>query len=211
MQAYHPDRVVRVLTTLVSVAYVALSGAAILVLIAAPALKLFAAAGPEWVWGLQVPATLSDSEAIVPTSWGSARLEVEDVRANLRLPIGTLPWWLFALLWAHAAVAFGLILLFLHQLRSIFRRAREGVPFDARNAVRLRRLGLLLIAFSVFNGVAESVTSVAVGRGLTSGSITVPAGLYFDLRLIFIALVLVALGEIFHRGAELETEQSLVV
>lgn len=98
MQAYHPDRVVKALTRLVSIAFVVLLGAGIAVLIATPALKLFASDAPEWMWGLEVPATLSNSGATVSTTWGSAQLEVEDIRAQLRMPIGVMPWWLFALL-----------------------------------------------------------------------------------------------------------------
>ena len=211
MQPYRPDRVVGMLARLVSIVYVALLGAGAVVLIGTPALKLFASDVPEWEWGLEVPATLSNSGATVSTSWGSAQLEVEDVRAQLRLPIGVMPWWLFALLWTHAAAAGALLLLFLHQLRGILRRARDGDPFDASNAVRLRRLGWLLIAYAVVNGIAESITSVAVSRGLASDSIAVPTGLSIDLRLVFVALVIVSLGEIFRRGAALETEQSLVV
>ena len=211
MQAYRPDRVVRLLAKVVSIAYFAFWVGAVVVLIGAPVVKLFAGDVPQWMWGLEVPATLSDSGATVSTGWGAARLEVENVRAQLRIPIGTMPWWLFALLWTHAAVAGALMLTFLYQLRAILRRAREGDPFDAANALRLRRLGWLLIAFAVFTGVAESITAVAVGRGLTRDSIAVPAGLYIDLRLVFVAFVLVSLGAIFRRGAELETEQSLVV
>jgi hypothetical protein len=186
-------------------------GLALLVLIGAVALKLLATDSPQWVWGLEVPASLSEHDATVRTSWGSARIEVEDVRAHLRMPIAMLPWWLFAMLWTHLAVVSALILLFLHQLRGIFRRVRDGDPFDAGNALRLRRLGWLLGAYAVVKGVAEFVTSAAVGRGLASDRITVPPELHLDLRLIFIASVLGALGEIFHRGTELETEQSLVV
>ena len=211
MRAYHPDPVVRGLNTVLSIAYFTMLGAAALVLIGALVVKLLAPDSPEWVWGLEVPATLSEHEATVNTTWGTARLEVEDVSANLRMPIGALPWWLFALLWTHAAVAGALILLFLYQLRAIFRRVRDGNPFDADNALRVQRLGWLLGSFVVLNGVAKTVTSAAVARGLASDSITVPIGVSIDIRLIFVAFVLIALGEIFQRGTQLETEQSLVI
>ena len=211
MEAYRPDRVVRVLTALVSIAYFGLGILGALVLIAAPLVKLLTDGDPDWIWGLRVPASVPEAEATVLTTWGPARLEVEDVRGVLRLPLSMLPWWLVAVLWAHAAVVFALILLFLHHLRRIFQRVRAGAPFDAANALRLRWLGLLLLAVAVVNGVAELVTSRAVRAGLSSGSITVPRGLHVDLSAVLVALVLVALAEIFRRGAELEDEQSLVV
>lgn len=211
MPAYRPDRAVRVLTTIVSIAYFWLWAGIVLVLVATPALKFFASDHPEWEWGLQVPATLSASDATVLTRWGTGRLEVEDVRGTLRLPIAMLPWWLFATLWTHTAVMGALMLLFLHHLRRICQRARDGAPFDAGNASRLRWLGWLLIAFVLIDGVAGFVTALAVRRGLASASIGVPSGVQIDGHLIIVALVLVALGEIFRRGAELEVEQSLVV
>jgi hypothetical protein len=55
-------------------------------------------------------------------------------------------------------------------------------------------------------------TAIVVRRGLPAGSsLTVPTGFHTDLTLVFVALVLMALAEVFRRGAELEHEQSLVV
>jgi hypothetical protein len=51
-----------------------------------------------------------------------------------------------------------------------------------------------------------------VRRGLAAGSsLTVPNGFHVDGTVVFVALVLMALAEVFRRGAELEHEQSLVV
>ena len=212
MQAYRPDRVVRALNTVVSIAYFGLWAVTVVVLIAAPAAKLMAGGQPEkWVWALKVPATLLDSEAAVHTSWGPARLVLEDVRGILRLPIATLPWWLVAVLWSHVAVALALMLLSLHHLRRIFQRVRNGAPFDADNALRMRWLGLLLLALAAFDGIAELATSLAVRKGLQGGTVAVATGLHIDMPLVFVALVLVALAEIFRRGSELESEQSLVI
>jgi hypothetical protein len=88
---------------------------------------------------------------------------------------------------------------------------RDGAPFDVQNAVRLRWVGLLLIALSLLNGVAELVTSMVVRQGLAGGSVAVAGGLRIEAPFLLVALVLLALAEIFRRGAELEHEQSLVV
>lgn len=211
MQSYRPDRVVRALTTVVSVGYLAMWAGAVIVLVTAPALKLFAGGDPDWVWGVKVPAVVIDSEATILTSWGPARLEVEDLRGYLRLPISMLPWWLFSVLWTHTAMGGGVMLAFLHHLRRIFQSAQAGAPFDAGNAGRLRSLGLLLFAFAVLDGIAGSVASLTVSRGLTSSTLTVPAGLHVDAVVVLVGLVLIALAEVFRRGAALEHEQSLVV
>jgi hypothetical protein len=70
---------------------------------------------------------------------------------------------------------------------------------------------LLCVAVALFNGVAEFVTSLAVRNGLVSGDLVVTTGLRVNMLVVFVALVLVALAEIFRRGAEHEHEQSLVI
>lgn len=211
MQEYRPDRVVRVLTTLTTVAFYGLLSVGVLVLVATPALKLFAADDRAWEWGLPVPVFVQDTEVTVQSPWGAGRLEVEDARGSLRLPIAILPWWLFGLLWAHTGAAGGLMMLFLHHLRRIFQRVRDGTPFDAANAMRLRRLGMVLLALALLNGAAKLVLTLAVRGNLSDGNVIVPATLDIDMSLVLVALVLLALAAIFRRGADLEAEQSLVV
>jgi DUF2975 family protein len=210
MQAYRKSRVVRALTAMVSIAFFGLCAGGALVLIGAPVARLIAPDNREWEWGLPVPLTVRDSAA-VSTSWGPAHLSLEDLRGSIKLPIAQLPWSVFVLLWAHTAMGGALLLLLLHHLRRIFQRVRDGAPFDAQNALRLRWVGLLLLIFALFNGFSEFVTAHALRRGLSSGTIAIRTGLHFDLQLVFVSLALIALGEVFRRGTELETEQSLVI
>jgi DUF2975 family protein len=212
MQTLRPDRVVRALTTLVSIAYFGLWLGAAIVLVAVPVAKLFGGPDADFHFGLAVPLTAHNSAAIVETGWGPAPLKLDDVQGELELSISRLPWSFVAVLWMYAGAGFGLTLLFGHNLRRICQRVRDGAPFDAQNALRLRTLGVLLFALALLNGIAEFVTSMAVRKGLTAGGpIGVPGGLHFDMTLIPFALGLIALAEIFRRGAELEHEQSLVV
>ena len=211
MREYRPDRVVRALTGLVSITYFGLLVLGVVLLIGLPTMKLVAGDNPDWEIGLTVPVTSLDSGATVVTRWGDARLEVEDMRGSLRLPVATLPWWLFAVIWTYVAAAAALMLMFLHHLRRIFQRVRAGTPFDATNALRLRWLGLLALALAMVTGVSELVTSLAVRGRLISERVEVPLGLSVDGSLVFFGLVLLALAEIFRRGAELEEEQSLTV
>ncbi|MEX2284420.1 MAG: hypothetical protein WEE89_18165, partial [Gemmatimonadota bacterium] len=122
MQAYRPDRVVRALTTIVTIAYFGLWVGAVLALTIPPAVKLFPGDASDRAIGLPVPATLKDFAVSVQTRWGPAQLAVTDVRADLELPGGMLPWWLIAVVWAHVALSAALMLLSAHQLRRIFQR-----------------------------------------------------------------------------------------
>ena len=206
------DRVVRTLAALASFAHYFMWAGVVLVLIALPLLKAFGGGGRGFYYGLPLPVTAPTVQTTVNTVWGPAPLILDEVRGKLKLPIGTMPWSFLALLWSYAAVGGALLLLFLHNLRRIFQRVRDGAAFDAQNVVRLRTLGALLLAIAALNVVAELATSIAVRRGLAAGSsLTVPTGFHPDLTLVPVALVLIALAEVFRRGAELEHDQSLVV
>src|SRR5690606_40769650 len=98
MRAYRPDRVVRALTALVSVAYFGMLVLALVVLIGLPTVKLVSGNDPDWEIGLPVTVSLLGSDATILTHWGDARLEVEDVRGSIRLPLRILPWWLSGIL-----------------------------------------------------------------------------------------------------------------
>jgi hypothetical protein len=211
MRISRPDRVVQILAALASFAYFFMWAGAALVLIALPLVKAF---GTEsgFYYSLELPVTAPTVQTMVQTVWGPAPLMLDEVRGELKLPISALPWSLLALLWSYAAAGGALMLIFLHNVRRLLQRVRDGAAFDAQNVVRLRTLGALLLAIAGLNAVAEMATSIAVRRGLAAGSsLTVPGGFQFDGTLVGVALVLMALAEVFRRGATLEHEQSLVI
>jgi hypothetical protein len=210
MAKRRPDGVLRVLSAIVTFAYYFLGVLGVVVLVGLPAVRLLVD-DLDWGFGLEVPATVRDTDATVATRWGPAQLEIDDVRANVELPIVLLPWWLFAVLWSYTAAGVGLVLLAVHHLRRIFRRVREGAPFDAANARGLRWVGLALVAIALLNGFAELIASIAIRGGLTTDRIAIATGLHFNGTSIFVGLSLVALAEVFRRGTELEDEQALVV
>lgn len=210
MPRVRPDGLVKLLTALTSLAYFGLCVVGTLVLIGLPAAKAFG--GADFHYGLELPVTAPFLEPAVQTALGIAPVNLGIVRAELQLPIPMLPWSLVAVLWVYTAASIVLILLFLHNLRRIFQRVRDGAAFDTQNAIRLRALSVALLALAVLQAVAEVATSIAVRSGLAAGSsIAVPRGFHVDTTLILVALVLMALAEVFRRGAELEEEQSLVI
>lgn len=211
MQQQRPDLLPNILTSVTSVLfYFALAGAAF-ALVGLPIMKVVGAENQEWSWGIPVTAIAAEGETRVATRWNGTVLRIDDIRGSLRLPLGSLPWSLFALLWLQVAVMAGLVLAVLHHLRQLFRRVRAGTPFDAANAVRLRWLGLLLLALATTKAVAEAAISLAMRGAVVDGSVRVPASLKVDMTMVFVALVLLALSAIFRRGAELEDERALVI
>src|SRR5690606_33448346 len=119
--------------------------------------------------------------------------------------------WLFTIFWTYLMIVVALALTFLHQLRHLFQRVHRGSPFAASNAIRLRRLALVTLALAVLTGVSELVTTLAVGGSGVGERLEVPLGVPLNGSMVLLGLVLLALAEIFRRGAELEYEQSLTV
>lgn len=212
MNVSRPDRVVRGLAALASFAYFFMWCGAAFILTALPLMKIFGGTGGGFSYDLPLPVSAPTLQSMVHTVSGLATLTVDEVRGKLELPISTMPWPLLAVLWSYTAAAGALMLLFLHNLRRIFQRVRDGAAFDVQNVVRLRTLGTMLLVFAGLKAVAELATSIAVRRGLAPDSgLAVPSAFHVDGTLVFVGLVLMALAEVFRRGAELEHEQSLVV
>ena len=212
MQAYEPDRVVKVLSGLASGIYYLAWVFAVLALVAIPVGKAIGAGRGDAFLHIDAPVTVHPTLDLAH-AWRvrGARVEVSQVRATASVPMSSAPIGFLALTWLGLAVFAGLIVLFLHHLRRLFQRVRQGAPFDPANAARLRWLGILLLAASVWRTVLDTWMSLAVSRLLEGPGNQLGTGLDLNLPLVLVALVLIALAEIFRRGAALEDEQALVV
>lgn len=214
MQAYRPDRVVRILTRVVSLAYYGAWMVAALFLVVGPALKKLT---PDLVVDpvprVGFPVTLPELGATVASQWDVAPLDFQLwwVEGFVSLPSSQLPAWVPITSYLGLALTMVLVLLFFHDMRVLFRRVREGAPFDAANATLMRRLGVWLLAFHLSYGGFEYWMSRWFARDLTSRGIPANPLLEINWFAVFVALVLVGLAEVFRRGAVLEEEQSLVV
>jgi hypothetical protein len=127
------------------------------------------------------------------------------------VPVASAPAWFLAVAWIGMAVLLAGVLLFLHHLRRIFQRVRSGAPFDITNANRLRWMGFLLLALHAAMSSFAYWLSVMVTRSFETGEVEFGAWFILEPIALFIALVLLALAEVFRRGALLEAEQALVV
>ena len=211
MNAYRADLVVRVLTVTVSIMYFLAWGLTVVLLIAVPAVVLFGDADALRNFTLGVPATVVELEHVkLASSWGGT-VGLKEARVDVIVPLSIVPAWFRAVTYAAAAGMCALTLLFLSHLRQLFQRVRQGVPFDAQNATRLRRLGELLLAGDLLFTAIGFWQSTTLLRTVHDPAMPLRSSFAPDLSVIFIALVLIALAEIFRRGAALEDEQSLVV
>lgn len=211
MTAYRANRVVRLLTAAVSFGYFVICGCGVLLLIVVPAVEWFADDEALAKFTLATTAIVQLDDARLVSSWGPDPLTLSDTKTTVRVPISVAPGWFRSIAYAGLLASYVLLLLFVYHLRRLFQRVRDGAPFDARNAVRLRWLGLLLLALAFADGLFAFWQSAVVVRTLPVTPVAVRAPFSVDGWAVFVALVLIALAEIFRRGTELEEEQSLVV
>jgi hypothetical protein len=117
-------------------------------------------------------------------------------RAFLASVTGSLTFFLALTLWV------------LGQLRAVFRTLRDGHPFVAANAPRIRRIAYALI----FGELARSAVAY-----MGSHTVFSAPGLHPDSRpdiniaVLLCGLIMLAIAEVFREGTRLDEEQSLTV
>ena len=184
MEAYRPDRVVRIMTGMVSFTFYGTWVVAALILIVAPGARELT---PDLAPTLALRVNLPELGASAVSQWdlGSREVAVRDATAILVRPTSQLPAWFGPVTYLALATLFAMVLLFLQNLRALFRRVREGAPFDADNAARMRRLGVWLLAFHVFYGAFEFWMSWNLSRDLASSGIPIGPAVDLNIRCTF--------------------------
>ena len=212
MNPYRADTVVRSLTIITSMLYRLAWVFGVVLIAAVSALELFASTETRQKFSIGVTTTVHLADQQIGTAWGgSLGLKMDEAKGSLRVPIASAPVWFRLAAYLGLAVIYGLILRFLFRLRELFRRVRAGAPFDERNATSLRWLGLLLILIETMTSVYSFGLTQLVLRAMSPPSVPVTSSFSMDGTAIFVGLVLLALAEIFRRGAVLEDEHAHVV
>jgi hypothetical protein len=106
---------------------------------------------------------------------------------------------------------FGIALWMVGQLRDIFRTLRDGQPFVAANATRLRHIGWAILLGEIARSGFDSYGNYYVMTHFTA------AGLHFEIRPdvnvlpILAGLIVLAIAEVFRIGTRLDEDQALTV
>jgi hypothetical protein len=212
MNTYRAGAVVRSLTAIAAVLYRVASVLGALLIVAVTALELFAGSETLQDFSIGVTTTVELESTTVGTVWGgSIGLEKSEAERPLRVPIASAPVWFRLVTYGGLAVIYGLFLRFLFHLRELLLRVRAGAPFDERNGTSLRWLGFLLILIDTLGSAYSFGLTELVLRAMLPPPVTVTSSFSMDGSVIVIGLVLLALAEIFQRGAELEDEHAHVV
>ena len=212
MNTYRADPVVRLLTVFATILYRVTWVFGVLLIVAVPALELFAGTETLQTFSIGVRTTVELDDVNIGTAWGgSLSLSMEEPEGSLRVPIASAPLWFRLAAYLGLAAIYVLFLRFLFQLRELFRRVRAGAPFDERNATSLRWLGILLILIETLASAYSFGLAQLVLRAMSPPSIPVTSSFSMNGTAIVVGLVLLALAEIFRRGAVLEDEHAHVV
>jgi len=109
------------------------------------------------------------------------------------------------------AVAAGAWLYILHQLRGLLAALATGATFASENEVRLRRIGLAVIAFDLGHALAVWAGGLYLEHALVARGVTIRAHFAVNVTVILLGLLLLALAAAFRVGAELAEDQALTV
>lgn len=110
-----------------------------------------------------------------------------------------------------AAAMLALVLWILAELAALCRSIRDGQPFAAHNAARIRRLALALALTEMSRAAVVYTAHAYVAAHFAADHLRFTASPHIDAPAILGALILLVLAEAFRTGTRLDEEQSLTV
>jgi hypothetical protein len=167
--------------------------------------------GPDAAMTMGIPVTVTlhpgiNQVAAPALGIGTARLQ--QLRGALRFAPVRGP-----LYFANAAIVLGVLVMLwiLTQLRGLFRTLRDGRPFVAANATRLRRIGWAVIVAELARTAVIFFENYYVMTHFSAAEVTFQAHARVDFSAIFDGLVILVIAEVFREGTRLADEQSLTI
>lgn len=163
---------------------------------------------------MDIPASFSldlHDVSIAAPSLGVAHASVEQARGEGLLTFPP-PSGVFL-----AAVALSVVVVLawgawiLAQLRAVFRTLRDGHPFVAANATRIRRIGYAIFAGEILRIAFELAGNAYISRHFVADRLRFDAWPHPDVSAVIAGLIILVIAEVFRAGARLEEEQSLTV
>jgi hypothetical protein len=109
------------------------------------------------------------------------------------------------------AVAISLIMWVLHQLRAVFRTLKNGQPFVAENAVRLRRIGWAVIIGETLRTLVALLENAYAANHFSVSSLTFVMRPDYNALTVIGGFIILVIAEVFRAGTRLDEEQSLTV
>lgn len=143
-------------------------------------------------------------------SLGVESAHLRNVRGSLIFPApAAAP--LVAPMLAGLAIILAVTLWALGQLIAVFRTLRDGQPFVRANAIRIRRLGFVVIAGEVVRAVLIFAANSYAMSHFSAIGLRFDARPDLNLFAIVHGLIILAIAEVFRAGTRLDEEQSLTI
>lgn len=161
-------------------------------------------------WTLTIPVLVEmDETQAASSSPRMVRGEIQDLRGSLRFPIqrGAV----FILNALVLILAIGLALWVITELRAVLRTVRDGHPFVAANAVRVRRIACALIAGECARAAIVYLENSYAMTHFSAQGLRFAAKPDFSLGAILEGVIILVIAEVFRAGTRLDEEQSLTV
>ena len=109
------------------------------------------------------------------------------------------------------AVAASAWLYILHQLRGLLAALRAGATFVSQNELRMRRIGIAVIAFELGHALAVWAAGLYLEHTLVARGVRLRAHFALNVTVILLGLLLLVLAAAFRLGTELADDQALTV
>ncbi len=142
---------------------------------------------------------------------GSAKADIRDAHGSgtLRFPPPSGMVLTTTALVAALYMAIGLWVLL--QLRAVFRTLRDGRPFVAANAMRIRWIGYAVILGEVVQSLVLYGGNAYARTHVAADALRFDAWPRIDVFAIIHGLIILVIAEVFRAGARLDEDQSLTI
>jgi hypothetical protein len=156
---------------------------------------------------LVTPQKISEVAATDPAYW-DVSLALNAGKLHYKTGID---WQLILFSISYILVSFGLTLTITYLLRKIFSTLTQGSPFIYENAVRIRKIALLIMLLAPLKFGEQVYNHLKASHYFTLAGERLATHLSFDFQTILFGLVLLIIGEIFRVGTQLKEENELTV
>lgn len=109
------------------------------------------------------------------------------------------------------AVAAAAWLFIVSQFRGLLGALRTGAPFASTNELRVRRIGVTVIAFAFGQAVLAWGAGLFLEHSMHADGITLDTHFALDVPVVLLGVVLLALSAVFRAGIELAEDQALTI
>lgn len=106
---------------------------------------------------------------------------------------------------------FGLTLSITFLLRKNFRTLTQETPFTPENAVRIRKIALMIMLLAPLKFAENGYNHLLASHYFTLAGERLATHLSFDFQILLFGLILLIIGEVFRVGTQLKEENKLTV